>query len=151
MAGSVNKSIMIGTLGKEPDVRSISGKPVVTLSIETTTSWTNKETGQRRERSHWHKAVILKERECELAERLTKGALVYVEGKIESRKYTDKRGVERYVTEVVVQGFGHQLKNITGGGAGAPAASEDDYGFSDEPSSGGGMFNDEDDYIPMGG
>lgn len=152
MAGSVNKCILVGNIGKKPDVRRMTnGKPVVTLSIETTTSWTDKETGQRRERSHWHKAVILKERECELAERLSKGALVYVEGKVESRKYTDKRGVDRYVTEVVVEGFNHQLKNVTGGGSGAPAANEDDYGFDEPTGNGGTMFDDEDNYIPMGG
>lgn len=150
MAGSVNKSIMIGRVGKEPDVRSLGGKPVVTLSIETTTSWTDKDTGQRRERSHWHKAVILREQDCALAEKLTKGALVYVEGRIESRKYTDKRGIDRYVTEVVVEGFNHSLKRMTGG-AGAPAASEDDYGSDDQSQTQGASHDDEDDYIPMGG
>lgn len=155
MAGSVNKAILLGNLGKAPDVyHDRNGKPIVTLSIATSTSWTDKSSGERKERTHWHKAVIFKEQECKMAESLKKGSRVWIEGALRNRKFTDKAGIERYVTEVVIDNFGHNLKNMNASrGEGVGASSEDDYGYDDDQPDNAqlSVFDSDEDYIPMGG
>ena len=107
MAGSVNKVILVGNLGKDPEVRNLnSGGIVVNLSIATSESWRDKHTGERKEKTEWHRVVIWHEKIAEIAEHyLRKGAKVYIEGQLQTRKWTDQSGVEKYSTEVVLQGF----------------------------------------------
>src|SRR4051812_12029293 len=111
MSGSVNKAIILGNLGKDPEVRRTqSGTPVVTLSIATSESWRDKATGERKEKSEWHRVVVFSEGLCKVAEQyLKKGSKVYVEGAIQTRKWTDQSGVEKYSTEIVLQGFNSTL------------------------------------------
>ena len=107
MAGSVNKVILVGNLGKDPDVRrTTSGDPVVNLSLATSESWRDKATGERKEKTEWHRVVIFNKNLAEVAEKyLRKGSKVYVEGQLQTRKWTDKDGAEKYSTEVVLQNF----------------------------------------------
>src|SRR5215217_5904689 len=100
MAGSVNKVILVGNLGNEPEVRNLpSGGKVVNLSVATSDSWRDKNTGERKERTEWHRVVIFSEGLCKIAEQyLKKGAKVYIEGQLQTRKYNDKDGVEKYST-----------------------------------------------------
>src|SRR5215469_6959482 len=107
MAGSVNKVILVGNLGKDPEVRRMqSGEPVVNLSIATSESWRDKASGERKEKTEWHRVVIFNENLAKVAEQyLRKGAKVYIEGQIQTRKWTDQSGAEKYSTEVVLQGF----------------------------------------------
>lgn len=129
MAGSVNKVILIGNLGKDPEVRSTqSGGKVVNLSVATSENWKDKASGERKEKTEWHRVVIFNERLGEVAERyLKKGAKVYVEGQLQTRKWTDKDGAEKYSTEVVLSQFRGELTMLdgrSGGGGGmedAPA------------------------------
>lgn len=111
MAGSINKAIIIGNLGRDPEVRATQdGREVVTLNIATSESWKDKATGERKEKSEWHKVVIFNEGLCKVAKQYTrKGTKVYVEGQIQTRKWTDKDGVERYSTEIVLQNFNGTL------------------------------------------
>ncbi len=118
MAGSVNKVILVGNLGKDPDVRRLSsGEPVVNLSLATSESWRDKASGERRERTEWHRVVIFNENLAKVAEQyLRKGAKVYLEGQLQTRKYTDKDGAEKYTTEVVLQRFRGELVMLDGRG-----------------------------------
>lgn len=111
MAGSVNKVTLLGNLGQDPEVKHTqAGKPVCNLSVATSESWKDKQTGEKRERTEWHRVVIWSEGLCSVAEKyLKKGDKVYLEGALQTRKWTDNQGVERYSTEVVLQGFGAQL------------------------------------------
>jgi len=111
MAGSVNKVILVGNLGRDPEVRRLtSGDPVVNLSIATSESWRDKASGERKERTEWHRVVIFNENLAKVAEQyLRKGAKVYIEGALQTRKYTDKDGAEKYSTEVVLQRFRGEL------------------------------------------
>jgi single-strand DNA-binding protein len=111
MAGSVNKVVLIGNLGRDPEVRRLSsGDPVVNLSVATSESWRDKATGERKERTEWHRVVIFNENLAKVAEQyLRKGSKVYLEGQLQTRKYTDKDGVEKYSTEVVLQRFRGEL------------------------------------------
>ncbi len=111
MAASVNKVILIGNLGADPEVRQTStGKPVVTLSIATSESWKDKNTGERKERTEWHRVVIFSEGLARVAEQyLRKGSKVYIEGQLQTRKWQDKDGNDRYTTEIVLQGFNSAL------------------------------------------
>ncbi len=108
MAGSVNKVILVGNLGADPDVRSTKdGRPVVNLSIATSENWKDKNTGERREKTEWHRVVIFSEGLCRIAEQyLKKGSKVYVEGQLQTRKWQDDSNNDRYTTEVVLQNFG---------------------------------------------
>lgn len=108
MAGSVNKVILIGNLGKDPEVRRLnSGAPVVSFSIATSESWRDKNTGGRKERTDWHNVVVFNEGLAKIAEQyLKKGSKVYVEGKMQTRKWQDQSGNDRYTTEVVLPAFG---------------------------------------------
>ena len=124
MAGSVNKVILIGNLGKDPEIRRTQdGRPIANLSVATSESWRDKNTGERREKTEWHRVVIFNEQLCKIAEQyLKKGSKVYLEGSLQTRKWTDQQGVEKYSTEVVLQGFNAQLTMLDGrnsGGAGA--------------------------------
>jgi single-strand DNA-binding protein len=140
MAGSVNKVTLIGNLGKDPDVRRMtSGEPVVNLSVATSESWRDKASGERKERTEWHRVVIFNENLAKVAEQyLRKGSKVYLEGQLQTRKYTDKDGQERYSTEVVLQRFRGELVMLDsrgsgeGGGASAGGARG---GGSDAPAS----------------
>src|SRR3982074_3950911 len=133
MAGSVNKVIHVGNLGKDPEVRRVQkGNPVVSMSVATSDSWRDKATGERKEKTEWHRVVIFSEPLCKVAEQyLKKGAKVYIEGALQTRKWTDASGVEKYSTEVVLQGFNSTLTMLdgrSGGGGGS---------FGPDESSGG--------------
>src|SRR3954464_12456313 len=133
MAGSVNKVILVGNLGKDPEVRRMqSGEPVVNLSIATSENWRDKASGERKEKTEWHRVVIFNKNLADVAEKyLKKGSKVYVEGQLQTRKWTDKDGQEKYSTEVVLQNFRGELTMLDGrggegggGGGGARGASE---------------------------
>jgi single-strand DNA-binding protein len=127
MAGSVNKVILVGNLGKDPDTRRLqSGDPVVNLSLATSESWRDKSSGERKEKTEWHRVVIFNKNLAEVAEKyLRKGSKVYVEGALQTRKWTDKDGVEKYSTEIVLQNFRGELTMLDtkGEGGGAMARS----------------------------
>ena len=120
MAGSVNKVILVGNLGREPEVRRLtSGDPVVNLSVATSESWRDKASGERKERTEWHRVVIFNENLAKVAEQyLHKGSKVYIEGQLQTRKYTDKDGAEKYSTEIVLQRFRGELTMLDGRGDG---------------------------------
>ena len=138
MAGSVNKVILVGNLGADPEVRRTQdGRPIVNLRVATSESWRDKNTGERREKTEWHRVVIFSEGLCKIVEQyLKKGSKIYLEGQLQTRKYTDKDGVEKYSTEVVLQGFNSVLTMLdgrAGGGSGADdfsSGSGDDFGSS---------------------
>ena len=139
MAGSVNKVILIGNLGKDPEVRRTQdGRPIVQLSVATSESWRDKNTGERKEKTEWHRVVIFSEGLCRVAEQyLKKGSKVYLEGQLQTRKWTDKDNIERYSTEVVLQGFNSNLTMLDGrGGGGGGSFGSDDQGGGDFGSSG---------------
>ena len=149
MAGSVNKVILIGNLGKDPEVRSMqNGGKVANLSIATSESWRDKATGEKKEKTEWHRVVIFGNL-AEIAEKyLKKGSKVYVSGSLQTRKWTDQSGAEKYSTEVVLQGYGGELTMLDGKGGGGGGASAGG-GMGDE--SGGGWDSGADDYAPKGG
>jgi single-strand DNA-binding protein len=139
MAGSVNKVILIGNLGKDPEVRRMQdGRPIVNLSVATSESWRDKATGERKEKTEWHRVVIFNEGLAKIAEQyLKKGSKVYLEGQLQTRKWQDQQGQDKYTTEVVLQGFNAALTMLdrAGGGSGSGDYGSDDYG-SDFGSSG---------------
>ncbi|MGY4313004.1 single-stranded DNA-binding protein [Bradyrhizobium sp. JR3.5] len=164
MAGSVNKVILVGNLGKDPEIRRTQdGRPIANLSIATSETWRDKGTGERKEKTEWHRVVIFNEGLCKVAEQyLKKGAKVYIEGQLQTRKWTDQSGVEKYSTEVVLQGFNSNLTMLDGRGGGGGSFADDsggsDFGSSGPVSSaprravaaGGGSRNsDMDDDIPF--
>lgn len=159
MAGSVNKVILIGNLGADPEIRRTQdGRPVVNLRVATSETWRDKATGERREKTEWHRVVIFNEGLCRIAEQyLKKGSKVYLEGSLQTRKWQDKDGNDRYSTEVVLQGFNSQLTMLDGRGGGA-GESGDDFGSSGPSASrerrpamaeAGGRGGDLDDEIPF--
>jgi single-strand DNA-binding protein len=122
MAGSVNKVILIGNLGKDPEIRSMQdGTKIVNLTLATSETWNDKASGERKEKTEWHRVVIFNDRIGDVAERyLKKGAKVYVEGSLQTRKWTDQQGQERYTTEVVISRFKGELTMLdTRGGGGS--------------------------------
>jgi len=121
MAGSVNKVILIGNLGADPEIRRTQdGRPIANLRVATSDTWRDRTTGERRERTEWHRVVIFSEGLCRIAEQyLKKGAKVYLEGSLQTRKWQDQSGQDRYSTEVVLQGFNSQLTMLDRLGAGA--------------------------------
>ena len=131
MAGSVNKVILIGNLGKDPEVRRLnSGEPVVNLRIATSENWRDKQSGERKEKTEWHSVVIFNENLAKVAEQyLKKGSTVYIEGQLQTRKWTDQQGVEKYTTEVVLQRFRGEL-TMLGGRASASESSYEEEGAS---------------------
>jgi len=166
MAGSVNKVTLVGNLGKDPEIRNTqSGMKIVNLRIATSESWNDKASGERQERTEWHSVVIMNDRLADVAERyLRKGSKVYLEGKLQTRKWTDQSGQDRYTTEVMLGRIGAELvllDRLGEGGAGAPS-SGGDRGFgsrAEKPAgrapagagwdSGGGRGGDLDDEIPF--
>ena len=139
MAGSVNKVILVGNLGKDPEIRRTQdGRPIANLSVATSETWRDKGTGERKEKTEWHRVVIFNEGLCKVAEQyLKKGAKVYIEGQLQTRKWTDQSGAEKYSTEVVLQGFNSNLTMLDGRGGGASFGGDDsggDFGSS-SPSS----------------
>jgi single-strand DNA-binding protein len=128
MAGSVNKVILIGNLGKDPEVRRLnSGDPVVNLSVATSENWRDKQTGERKEKTEWHRVVIFNENIAKVAEQyLKKGAKVYIEGQLQTRKYQDQSGVEKYSTEIVLQKYRGELTMLDGKNDGGGRSFEDD-------------------------
>ncbi|TVR06086.1 MAG: single-stranded DNA-binding protein [Salinarimonadaceae bacterium] len=131
MAGSVNKVILIGNLGRDPEVRRLgSGDPVVNLRIATSENWRDKQSGERRERTEWHTVVIFNENLAKVAEQyLKKGSKVYIEGQLQTRKWQDQSGADRYSTEIVLQRYRGELTLLDsrGGGGGGGSDGSDDY------------------------
>jgi len=138
MAGSVNKVILVGNLGADPEIRRTQdGRPIANLRVATSESWRDKATGERKEKTEWHRVVIFNEGLCRVAEQyLKKGAKVYLEGQLQTRKWQDQSGQDKYSTEVVLQGFNSVLTMLDGRGGGGGGALSDDSG-SDFGSSGG--------------
>ncbi len=131
MAGSVNKVILVGNLGRDPEVRvSKSGSKIANLSVATSETWRHKETNERQERTEWHRVAIFNEKLAEIAERyLKKGSKIYVEGQLQTRKWQDQSGNDRYTTEVVLSSFRGNLTMLDGVGSGsAPSESLADPG-----------------------
>jgi single-strand DNA-binding protein len=162
MAGSVNKVILVGNLGKDPEIRRTQdGRPIANLSVATSETWRDKNTGERKEKTEWHRVVVFNEGLCKVIEQyLKKGSKVYLEGALQTRKWTDKEGHEKYSTEVVLQGFNSTLTMLDtrGGGGGASVGNDDgDFGSSGPTASrarqpamaGGGKRDDMDDEIPF--
>jgi single-strand DNA-binding protein len=129
MAGSVNKVILVGNLGKDPEIRRTQdGRPIANLSVATSESWRDKATGERKEKTEWHRVVIFNEGLCKIAEQyLKKGAKVYLEGQLQTRKWQDQSGADKYTTEVVLQRFRGELQLLD-----SRAAAEGRQSFPDE-------------------
>ena len=146
MAGSVNKAILIGNLGRDPEVRSTqAGSRVASLSLATSESWRDKLSGERRERTEWHRIVIFNERLVEVAEKyLRKGAKIYVEGALQTRKWTDRDGQERHTTEIVLSQYRGELTMLDGARGGGKPPSD-----AAEGSSPANTRDDLDDDIPF--
>jgi single-strand DNA-binding protein len=141
MAGSVNKVILVGNLGRDPEIRSTQdGTRVANLSLATSESWRDKNSGERRERTEWHRVVVFNDRLVDVCERfLKKGSKIYIEGALQTRKWTDQSGQEKYTTEVVLQKFRGELTMLDGrGGGGAGAEDDAGGGFSDSGGSSSG-------------
>ncbi|MGO4565689.1 single-stranded DNA-binding protein [Rhizobium sp. 2YAF20] len=147
MAGSVNKVILIGNLGADPEIRRTQdGRPIANLNIATSETWRDRTSGERKEKTEWHRVVIFNEGLCKVAEQyLKKGAKVYIEGQLQTRKWQDQNGVEKYSTEIVLQGFNSTLTMLDGRGEGG-GASEGGRGASrggNDFGGGGGGYGDD--------
>ncbi|HMN39006.1 MAG TPA: single-stranded DNA-binding protein [Hyphomicrobium sp.] len=136
MAGSVNKVILVGNVGKDPEIRRTQdGRPIANLSLATSETWRDKSTGERKEKTEWHRVVIFSEPLCKIVEQyVRKGSKLYVEGALQTRKWTDQSGAEKYSTEVVIQGYNGSLTMLdgAGGGRGASAGMQEsgpDFGY----------------------
>ncbi|MEG3617713.1 single-stranded DNA-binding protein [Magnetovibrio sp. PR-2] len=147
MAGSVNKVILVGNLGRDPEVRHTQdNKKIVNMSIATSDTWKDRNTGERRERTEWHRVVIFSEGLANIAEQyLRKGSKVYIEGALQTRKWQDQSGQDKYTTEVVLQGFNSTLTMLDGrdggsGGGGFGGGSGGGGGFEGGSSGGGDSF-----------
>lgn len=152
MAGSVNKVILVGNLGRDPEIRALnSGDRVANLRLATSESWRDKLTGERKEKTEWHSVVIFNENIVKVAEQyLKKGSTVYIEGALQTRKYTDAQGVEKYTTEVVIQRFNGNLTMLGGGNGQRGEATDNSFstGGATRPS-GPKESYDLDDDIPF--
>jgi single-strand DNA-binding protein len=160
MAGSVNKVILVGNLGRDPEIRRTQdGRPIANLSVATSESWRDKNTGERKEKTEWHRVVIFNEPLCRIAEQyLKKGSKVYLEGQLQTRKWQDQSGQEKYTTEVVLQGFNAQLTMLDRAGDRGDLGASDSGEFgASGPSTrerqpamaGAGKRGDMDDEIPF--
>lgn len=152
MAGSVNKVILIGNLGRDPEVRHTGdGLPIVNMSVATSETWRDRASGERRERTEWHRVVIFNERLGEIAQKyLRKGSKVYLEGQLQTRKWTDQQGVEKYSTEVVLGRFRGELTMLDTRGGGESYG--ESYGGAPEGApapAAAGPGDDLDDEIPF--
>jgi single-strand DNA-binding protein len=144
MAGSVNKVILVGNLGRDPEVKSMQdGRSLVNMSVATSETWRDRNSGERKERTEWHRVVIFNDKLAEVAQKfLKKGAKIYLEGQLTTRKWTDQSGQERYTTEVVIPRFGGSLTMLdgrSGGGEGGGGGGMDDDFGGGGMSGGGGM------------
>ena len=141
MAGSVNKVILVGNLGRDPEARQMQdGNPVVNLSLATSENWKDKNTGERREKTEWHRVVIFNERLADVAQKyLRKGSKIYIEGQLQTRKWTDQSGVEKYSTEVVLQRFRGELQMLDRAGEGGGGGGGD---YNQDSGSGSGGQGD---------
>ncbi len=160
MAGSVNKVILIGNVGADPEIRRTQdGRPIANIRLATSESWRDKNTGERREKTEWHRIVVFNEGLCKVIEQyVKKGAKLYIEGALQPRKWTDQSGVEKYSTEIVLQGFNSTLTMLDGKSGGGASSGGGDYGSGSDDfgggSSGGGssrgnFSQDLDDEIPF--
>jgi single-strand DNA-binding protein len=145
MAGSVNKVILIGNVGADPEIRRTQdGRPIANLRIATSESWRDRNSGERKEKTEWHTVVVFNEGLCKVVEQyIKKGAKLYIEGALQTRKWQDQNGNDRYSTEVVLQGFGSTLTMLDGRGEGGGGNRGGDYGGGDSyggGSSGGGNY-----------
>jgi single-strand DNA-binding protein len=148
MAGSVNKVILVGNVGKDPEIRRTQdGRPIANLSLATSETWRDKSTGERKEKTEWHRVVIFSEPLCKIVEQyVKKGSKLYVEGALQTRKWTDQSGAEKYSTEVVIQGFNGTLTMLDGaaGGRGASVGmQESGADFGSDGGFGQGMGSGE--------
>src|SRR5437879_8325261 len=139
MAGSVNKVILVGNLGKDPEIRRTQdGRPIANLSIATSETWRDKSTGERKEKTEWHQVVIFNENLVKVAENyLHKGSTIYIEGSLQTRKWTDAQGADKYSTEIVLQKFRGELTMLGGKGGAESGAGGEDYGSSRGYQAGG--------------
>ena len=139
MAGSVNKVILVGNLGKDPEVRHAQdGSKIISLTIATNENWKDKTTGERKEKVEWHRVVVFNDRLGDVCERyLRKGAKVYIEGQLQTRKWTDQQNVERYTTEVVLGKYRGELTMLDGKGSGDTS----DSAFDTTPLGGGASYS----------
>jgi single-strand DNA-binding protein len=164
MAGSVNKVILVGNLGADPEIRRTQdGRPIANLRLATSESWKDKTTGERREKTEWHRVVIFNENLCRIAEQyLKKGSKVFIEGALQTRKWQDQSGQDRYSTEVVLQGFRGELTLLdragAAGGGSSGGGDADDAGDFGSPgptrkvaaaAAAGSARGDMDDEIPF--
>ncbi len=159
MAGSVNKVILVGNLGRDPEIRSLQdGNKVANLSVATSETWRDRDSGERRERTEWHRVVIFNERLADVAEKyLRKGSKVYLEGQLQTRKWTGQDGQDRYTTEVVLQRFRGELTMLDSRSGSEPGGGGGDYGGGGAGGGGGGDYSggrqssggDLDDEIPF--
>ncbi|WGM38597.1 single-stranded DNA-binding protein [Caulobacter sp. NIBR1757] len=144
MAGSVNKVILIGNLGKDPEIRTLnSGDRVCNLTIATSESWRDRQSGEKKEKTEWHRVVIFNDNIVKVAEQyLKKGSSVYIEGSLQTRKWTDAQGAEKYSTEIVLQKFRGELTMLGGrdGGGASAGGGDSDYGGGYSGGGGGGGF-----------
>jgi single-strand DNA-binding protein len=142
MAGSVNKVILIGNLGADPEIRSLnSGDRVANLRIATSETWRDKSSGERKEKTEWHRVVIFNDNLVKVAESyLKKGSKVYIEGQIQTRKWTDQSGAEKYSTEIVLQKFRGELTMLDGRNEGGGGGGGDDYSGGGYSGGGGGGY-----------
>jgi single-strand DNA-binding protein len=151
MAGSINKVILVGNLGRDPEVRTTQdGMKIVNLSIATSESWKDRASGERKERTEWHRVVIFNDRLAEVAEQyLRKGAKVYLEGQLQTRKWTDQTGVEKYTTEVVLQRYRGELQMLDSRGGGGDYGGGQSGGGGQTGGGGSGPAPEFDDEIPF--
>ena len=140
MAGSVNKVILVGNLGRDPEVKTMQdGRPMVNMSVATSETWRDRQSGERKEKTEWHRVVIFNEKLAEVAQKfIRKGSKVYLEGQLTTRKWTDQSGQERYSTEVVLPRFGGSLTMLDGRGGGGEGGGGGGGGGMDEDFGGGG-------------
>ncbi len=139
MAGSVNKVILVGNLGRDPEVRRTQdGAAIVNLSVATSETWRDRASGERKERTEWHRVVVFNENLAKVAEQyLRKGSKIYLEGQLQTRKWTDQAGAERYTTEIVIPRFRGELTMLDGRGEGGGGMSGNDGGYGGDSYGGG--------------
>ncbi|WP_296018646.1 single-stranded DNA-binding protein [uncultured Agrobacterium sp.] len=142
MAGSVNKVILVGNVGADPEIRRTQdGRPIANLRIATSESWRDRNSGERKEKTEWHTVVVFNEGLCKVVEQyVKKGAKLYIEGALQTRKWQDQTGNDRYSTEIVLQGFNSTLTMLDGRGEGGGGGRGGDFGGGGEYGSGGGSY-----------
>ena len=136
MPGSVNKVILLGNLGQDPDVRTMqNGKKVCTFSVATSDSWKDKDTGEKKEKTEWHRVVVFHEGLVGVVENyIKKGTKVYVEGSLQTRKWTDDKGTEKYTTEIIIQGYGGRIDIVSAKGSNQELSEDKDISENNDTS-----------------